>query len=146
MRARRPDEGGGGDIGTCMSADELFQRMVAWDKADFIVAAGTKAGSDSESTDGIVDGHAYTVITSVSKVAGTNFDLVKVRNPWGRGEFESGAWTDGGEGWSAHPDVAAELKPTSADDGIFWVTAQEFFRYFPTVYVSASSMTAFLED
>eukprot|EP00425_Heterocapsa_triquetra_P037167 CAMPEP_0195064068 /NCGR_PEP_ID=MMETSP0448-20130528/10275_1 /TAXON_ID=66468 /ORGANISM="Heterocapsa triquestra, Strain CCMP 448" /LENGTH=52 /DNA_ID=CAMNT_0040095057 /DNA_START=51 /DNA_END=206 /DNA_ORIENTATION=- len=51
------------------------------------MAAGTKTkvGSDSSATDGI--GHAYTVITCLNDVAGTQFDLVKVRNPWGKGEF-----------------------------------------------------------
>jgi hypothetical protein len=77
---------------------------------------GTKAGSDRNTTDGIVDGHAYAVITSVSQVAGTNLDLVKVRNPHGRGEFEAGAWSDKGEGWRLHPEVAAELKPTVAGE------------------------------
>ena len=57
--------------------------MCAWDACNFILAAGTKAGSDTETTDGIVDGHAYTVLSCVAGVAGTRFDLVKVRNPWG---------------------------------------------------------------
>ena len=30
----------------------------AWDDANFIMAAGTKAGSDTQDTHGIVDGHA----------------------------------------------------------------------------------------
>ena len=30
--------------------------------------------------------------------------------------------------------------------GIFWVSKEEFFRYFTTVYLSASDMTAFKED
>ena len=33
------------------------------------------------------------------------FDLAKVRNPWGSGEFESGMWNDNGDGWSDHPEV-----------------------------------------
>jgi hypothetical protein len=37
-------------------------------------------------TDGIVDGHAYSVLTYRDSVAGTEIDLIKVRNPWGRGE------------------------------------------------------------
>ena len=57
-----------------------------------------QAGSDSNDTDGIVDGHAYTVLDCVNDVAGTQFDLVKVRNPWGSGEFKSGIWDDDGPG------------------------------------------------
>jgi hypothetical protein len=47
------------------------------------MGAGTKSGSDTEDTDGIVDGHAYSVITCVNDAAGTEFDLVKMRNPHG---------------------------------------------------------------
>jgi hypothetical protein len=141
-----PEVGGGGGKDVKLSEDELFARMCAWDAKNYILGAGTKAGSDTENTDGIVDGHAYTVLTCAALVAGTEFDLVKVRNPWGRGEFESGAWSDGGAGWAEHPAVAAELKPTAADDGVFWLTKVEFFQYFPTLYLSASDMTAFLED
>ena len=38
-----------------------FERMCAWDDQNYVLAAGTKPGSDSNTTDGIVDGHAYTV-------------------------------------------------------------------------------------
>ena len=93
-----------------------------------------------------MDGHAYTVLSCVKNVAGTDFNLAKVRNPWGQGEFESGQWDDDGPGWSEHPEVKDALKPDlGVDDGIFWVTREEFFQYFKTVYLSASDMTAFLE-
>ena len=141
-----PELGGGGGLDVKLSGDELFERMCAWDKQNYILAAGTKDGSDSEATDGIVDGHAYTVLTCVAQVAGTEFDLLKVRNLWGQGEFESGQWADGGSGWAEFPEVAAELQPTTADDGIFWLTKAEFFEYFPTLYLSASDMSAFRED
>ena len=44
----------------------------------------------------------------------------KVRNPHGRTEIKSGEWNDDGPGWVKHPEVKAELKPTIADDGIFF--------------------------
>ena len=38
------------------------------------------------------------------------------------------------------------MKPAlGVDDGIFWVSREEFFNYFKTIYLSASDMTAFLE-
>jgi hypothetical protein len=132
-----------------LSADELFTRMCAWDDANYILGCGTKEGSDTETTDGIVDGHGYSVLTCVQAVAGTStrFNLVKVRNPHGKGEFETGVWDDDGPGWSEHPEVKEALQPVlGVDDGVFWVSQEEFFRYFTTVYVSASDMTEFLED
>jgi hypothetical protein len=49
-------------------------------------------------------------------------------------------------GWDAHPEVKAALNPVAADDGVFWLEKAEFFKYFQTIYLSASDMTAFLED
>jgi len=128
-----------------LTEDELFERLCCWDDHNFVIGAGTKSGSDTKKTDGIVDGHAYSVLECCNDVAGTEFDLIKVRNPWGRGEFESGMWDDDGPGWTEHPKVKEALKPVAADDGIFWVSKQEFFKYFPTIYLCASDMTKFLQ-
>ena len=70
----------------------------------------------------------------------------QVRNPWGRGEIEDGEFDDDGPGWDQYPQIKKELNPVVADDGIFWVTKQEFFQYYQTIYLSASNMTEFLED
>ena len=40
--------------------------------------------------------------------------------------------------------IRAELKPTVADDGIFWLTKEEFFRYYETIYLCAKDMAEFL--
>ena len=142
-----PTVGGGGGMDLRLNEEELFDRLCAWDAEDFIIGVGTKAGSDTEVTDGIVDGHAYTVLTCVRNVAGTEFDLAKIRNPWGSGEFESGMWDDNGPGWTDYPDVKVALNPElGVDDGVFWVSREEFFKYFTTVYLSASDMTHFKED
>mmetsp|Transcript_27468 Transcript_27468/g.63993 ORF Transcript_27468/g.63993 Transcript_27468/m.63993 type:complete len:505 (-) Transcript_27468:57-1571(-) len=139
-----PEVGGGGDRRMKCGHNEMFERMCAWDDQNYVLAAGTKEGSDSNTTDGIVDGHAYTVITCLNDVAGTNHDLIKVRNPWGRGEFTSGDWCDDGPGWKLYPEVAAVCKPVQADDGVFWVSKEEFFKYFKTIYLCAMDMSKFV--
>ena len=85
---------GDGDLSLALSAEALFERMCAWDDASYIIGASSKRGSDSNSTDGIVDGHAYSVLEVRNDVAGTSVDMVKMRNPWGRGEMASGEWDD----------------------------------------------------
>merc|ERR1711862_599992 len=117
-----------------------FDLMADWCKANYILGAGTHSGSDEDDHDGIVDGHAYSVLTANVDVAGTGIDLIQVRNPWGKGEFKSGQWDDDGPGWDEHPDIFNELRPTKADNGIFWMSKEEFFQYFPTVYVCAMNM------
>lgn len=146
FRVAWPKVGGGGGVEKELTENELFLKMVAWDKQNYIVGAGTKGTSDKNSTGGLVDNHAYSVIESHSNVAGTGIDLLKVRNPWGSGEIEDGEFDDDGPGWDKYPQIKKLLKPVVADDGIFWVTKQEFFQFYQTIFLSCSDMTAFLED
>ena len=43
-----------------------------------------------------------------------------------------------------YPAIKAALNPVKADDGIFWVSRQEFFKYFETIYLCAKDMAEFL--
>ena len=76
-----PEVGGGGGLHKKVDCEDLFERMCEWDDTSYIMAAGTTAGSDTEDHDGIVDGHAYTILDCVNDVAGTDFDLIKVSPP-----------------------------------------------------------------
>jgi len=141
-----PKVGGGGSRDVELDDEEMFMRLFAWDQVNYIVGAGTSGTSDKHSTGGMVDNHAYSVIESVDNVAGTDIDLIKVRNPWGKGEIEDGEFDDDGPGWDKYPQIKKALNPVVADDGIFWVTKKEFFKLFETIYLGASNMTEFLED
>ena len=137
-----PKVGGGGDMNLELNTDQLFQKMIAWDENNYLIGAGTDGSSDKETTDGIVDNHAYSVIDSRQDICGTGIDLLLIRNPWGRGgEIENGQFVRFGPGWDKYPDVRDELNPVMEDCGIFWVTKEEFFHYFPTFYVCAFNMT-----
>jgi Calpain family cysteine protease len=77
-----PELGGGGD--ELLDEDELFARMCTWSDSNFLVAASTKGASDENTTNGVVDNHAYSVVEVLDDVAGSGIDLILVRNPWGR--------------------------------------------------------------
>jgi Calpain family cysteine protease len=84
--------------------EELFLKMCAWDQVNYIVGAGTTAAdgrkhSAKAQDQGLVDNHAYSVIECHHHVAGTKFDLIKIRNPWGKGEIKDGMFDDDGPGW-----------------------------------------------
>jgi hypothetical protein len=145
-RAAWPEVGGGGDKEKELDEEELFMKLCAWDDVNYIIGAGTSGTSDMHCTDGVVDNHAYSVIECINDVAGTGIGLIKVRNPWGRGEIEDGLFDDDGPGWDQYPQIKEALNPVVADDGIFWVTKQEFFKMYETIYLSASNMTEFVED
>ena len=68
------------------------------------------------------------------------------RNPHGKGEITDGKWGDDGPWWKEYPQVEAELKPVKADDGIFWVSKEEFFKHFVTIYLCAKDMSQFGSD
>mmetsp|Transcript_61099 Transcript_61099/g.154255 ORF Transcript_61099/g.154255 Transcript_61099/m.154255 type:complete len:511 (-) Transcript_61099:167-1699(-) len=135
-----PNVGGGGLKNKKLTRSELFARMVAWEQSNFVMCCGTKDGSDSNNTDGIVDGHAYTILDVRGNVGKDGFNMVKIRNPWGHGEFRSGKWDDDGQGWNDYPDVKEALKPLQAKDGIFWLEEEEFFDYFPQIFLCACDM------
>ncbi|KAL3921073.1 MAG: hypothetical protein SGILL_002941, partial [Bacillariaceae sp.] len=128
-----------------LDEDDLFVRMCEWSDCNYLIAASTKGASDANTTDGVVDNHAYSVIDVMNDVAGTNIDLILVRNPWGRGEIENGTFRSHGPGWKDYPEIEEELDPLhDFDDGVFHLTKNEFFQYFETVYLGASDMSEFL--
>jgi hypothetical protein len=86
-----PNVGGGGDANLELSEDELFQKVIVWDANNYLIGAGTDGSSDKNTTNGVVDNHAYSIIDSRQDICGTGIDLLLVRNPWGKGgEIENG--------------------------------------------------------
>jgi len=58
--------------------------------------------------------------------------LVKIRNPWGEGEW-NGAYADNDEAMT--DDLKKFLKHTDVDDGSFWMCYTDFLAYFRTLTV-----------
>lgn len=142
-----PKVGGGGGLDAAFSEDQVFAKMCDWEGANFIMCAGTREGSDTQTTDGIVDGHAYSILACIQNAGGEGFDMVKMRNPWGNQEFERGGWTDHGPNWSQYPKVFEACgKPAARDDGIFWMEKVDFFKYFTTIYLCAHDMATFVSQ
>ena len=85
--------------------------------------------------DGIVPGHAYSVtrIEEVKNKSDGTHLLLRLRNPWGHGEW-TGKWSDGDEAsWATVPKDLRTLKSeegildTSAgtNDGEFWISYED---------------------
>merc|ERR1712196_258299 len=107
-------------------------------------ATGEKSQAHADA--GVIDGHAYAVLACIKNAGGTQFHMIQVRNPWGHAELKSGRWCDGGSGWTEFPRVADVCRHADVDDGIFWMDSQEFFRFFPTLYVCALDMSAWVKQ
>lgn len=58
-------------------------------------------GQDQEGSDGIVGGHAYTLVAGFEiNYQGRSVKLVKLRNPWGDKEW-NGSWADNSREWNS---------------------------------------------
>jgi hypothetical protein len=120
----------------------------------FLFGCYTRAGRDSTSADedGFVRAHAYTVLAAheidAAKVnsnskKGKSLDtkpkwvtkdgkvrLLKLHNPWGNQEW-NGAFSDGSKEWTH--EIMKELDHTFGNDGTFFITFQDFLKFFPVI-------------
>nr|XP_019940238.1 PREDICTED: calpain-3-like [Paralichthys olivaceus] len=107
-----------------------------------LMGCGTYQGETSANTvssNGLVQGHAYTV-TGVKQTTsrGKLVNLVRLWNPWGKGEW-NGDWSDRSSLWQTVSVQDREMCLTVGDDGEFWVTLEDFCKFFDEL--SICSMT-----
>lgn len=129
--------------------EERWEIILDADKRHYIMAAGTKdlignGKDDIEEKSGIVGSHAYSMLEAVEIVrdgadwrkVGHDEDskklkgvtkLVKLRNPWGKGEWK-GAFSDTDSKMSVQ--LRTLLNHTNEVDGCFYMPFDEFISYF----------------
>ncbi|KAJ6530827.1 hypothetical protein DFH09DRAFT_1183938 [Mycena vulgaris] len=84
---------------------------------------GTRSGNDEITVNGLIGGHAYSILRAV-EYKGTRF--VVLRNPWGDSEW-TGPWSDGAKEWTEEwlPALKA-LGHAFGDDGEFVMEYSDF--------------------
>jgi hypothetical protein len=150
------------------SEDKLWTLLKKYDKQKALMSAsigktdyGQFAGPNGEQMlekEGLVAGHAYSVIQAIEikkntildignkigiKVGGTpggldlkdgeKLRLLQLRNPWGTFEWK-GDWSDKSALWGQYPSVKKDLH-VDADDGAFWISYDDFKNMFTRVNV-----------
>ncbi|KAF1989635.1 cysteine proteinase, partial [Aulographum hederae CBS 113979] len=120
-----------GGVSTYLKNEDILDRDRLWSELmcvnkDFLFGCGSRRGRDSDPQDdeGFVRGHAYTILEA--REIG-DLKLLKVRNPWGKTEW-NGAWSDGSKEWNA--EMLTKLNHTFGDDGIFWISFTDFLKYY----------------
>ncbi|XP_078458797.1 calpain-9-like [Lampetra planeri] len=85
---------------------------------------------EQKTRDGLVLGHAYS-ITGVErvKVDGEVVELVRLRNPWGKVEW-NGTWSDSSPVWKCVDCDAKRKLQVKLEDGEFWMSMEDFRRHF----------------
>lgn len=81
---------------------------------------------------GICSEHQYTLrfAGTVLDSNGNSHDLLCLRNPWGHYEWK-GDWSDYSDKWT--PGLRKQLGVENRDDGVFWISFNDFLNYFDSV-------------
>ena len=101
------------------------------DKRNFIITCSSMGSGEHKGDNGIISGHAYTLVSFVKLNDGT--ELLKLRNPWGSGEWK-GDWGDDSKLWNK-AGTKEKAGWTSDDDGTFFMRFDDFCENFSAVTV-----------
>ncbi len=133
--------------------EELWQTLVRANHQKFIMTAGSdnlNQGSDAYIEKiGIAGSHAYSLLEvyELEKIVNQRYQLlhpdenkqgkiverlVKLRNPWGKGEWK-GDWSDQSYLWSYQ--LRKMLKYDHEEDGVFFMNFNDFLKYFTDVQI-----------
>ena len=104
---------------------QISNLMRESDQKNYILCAGSK-GQGEKKDKGIVSGHAYTIIQVYDKLG--DF-ILKMRNPWGSFEWQ-GKYNEDNDIWVKNKAFKEELGMVKADDGVFFMTIDEFLTEF----------------
>ena len=81
---------------------KFWNDLKTFDSKGFVMMASSNSGTNAEFADGVVLGHAYSLIAVFDITSkGKPLNLVKMRNPWGRKGEWTGAFSDKSNLWTA---------------------------------------------
>ena len=131
--------------------DDHWKNIFDAEQQDYIMCCctgnikGGGAGDDSiDGRIGIAGNHAYSLLGAyeITRQGGrlravkpkrgekknrNNTRIVKIRNPWGTGEWK-GSWRDNDSRWT--PELRKDLEMENKDDGIFCMEFRDFLKYY----------------
>lgn len=137
--------------------DEMWRLLLDFDARNYLMTASITRYEPPASTrgyfreDGLVLGHAYSLLCGkeVFDRSGNEIRLALLRNPHGEGEATAdgifstkwrGHWSDTSPLWAKHPEIALSVDFNPANDGVFWISWDDFSVIFDKVCVLAKSM------
>lgn len=118
------------DIREKVNSGALWEQLVSWHQRGGFLICGSPEGSNSSKRNGIIQGHAYNILNVVEY---RGFQLLQLRNPWGDHEWE-GDWSDESSLWEQYPSVANRCKFEKSEDGVFWISFQDFTINYASIY------------
>jgi hypothetical protein len=131
-----------GGVTTKILTDRVLSKKRLWDELlqagkKFLFSASSPGldGDDSDARRGLALNHAYSILKAVDAEGedGTKYQLVLIRNPWGKritasmGEW-TGPWSDGSREWTTY--WLDKLGHKFGDDGLFWMSYEDLLKRF----------------
>jgi len=137
-----------------MGADAAWQELVkhdaanhimcAWTSKDPPVAAGRGASGEVIAGDGIVKGHAYSLISAREVMAdGRVWKVLQLRNPWGANPAAEwkGPLSDNWNMWGNFPELYQALEMGQGTlDGMFWINWDDFRNRYSDIGIVPKQM------
>lgn len=115
----------------------VWKFIIEHDEKKHILTAASsvnKQGIEIDSGMGIVSSHAYSILDAKEvNTPQVKAQLVQLRNPWGHKEWQ-GDWSDKSDKWTM--EMKLLLNFSDEDDGIFWMSVQDFCKHFGSVYAN----------
>lgn len=120
--------------------DDFFDYLLDCDAKDFMMIASINGNvMEKKREDGLIERHAYSILKVYQK---NHIRLLKLRNPWSC--MESNLEWNNPKKWESYPNIRKELEYTDEDDGIFWISADNFMEIFSSIQICNKSMTSYL--
>lgn len=118
------------DHGTVKQDVNAFWKDIRlYDKLNYAIFSSSSSGSDTNNVDGVVSGHAYSLISVFEvQIGSSQVRLMKMRNPWGSGVEWKGDWSDHSSLWT--PQLKQQLGWTDAVDGLFFISLDDYLSHY----------------
>ena len=114
----------------------LWENIKGADQYNAIMTCSIREGTPGLSKVGLLENHSFSLVSAFErKVGNDTLKLMKIRNPFGEGEW-NGDWSDKSSKWTDQAKKAfPEFDPNRGNDGIFWIDFDNFCKYFQIVSI-----------
>ena len=114
-------------IGPDTDTEDLWSYIDICQRSRYVMVAGTKGADEKKTPEGIIQGHAYTII-ALHLFHGEK--VIELRNPWGNGDEWNGRWGDQDRrSWTARLRKLHNMEHPKPD-GRFFMPYKDFLRFF----------------
>ena len=114
-----------------LKKDDIWDILINAFNQNQIISCCSKFHSEIEKY-GLISGHSFTVINFTQGYLNNKWiRLIRLRNPWGYKQW-NGDWSIHSELWTdiAKKVLCLENDLIINDDGAFWISLEDFFKYF----------------